>query len=100
MERRRAWRSDSFRAMKRWSTPTPRSKPSRTTYPTIMTATSQNQMNPICVLLSLARLHSGSVDRLSGGNVRFRSVMDFSIHEHGEQKSEQGVESHETEKGK
>src|SRR5579863_6341781 len=97
MERRRAWRSDSFRARKRWSTPAPRSKPSRTTYATIMTATSQNQMNPIFLLLSLAVLRSGRVDGLSGG-VHFRSVMDFAVHQYCEQKSQQGVKSHETQK--
>src|SRR5579863_593745 len=96
-----ACRSASLRTRKRCSTPTPRSKPSRMTYPTIITATSQNQRKPIFESSIV------SVDSLPCGVYRFRHrrggrrpVADLAVHQDREKQSEQCVQSHESEQSK
>src|ERR1035437_4777874 len=96
-----ALRSASVRTRKRWSTPTPRSKPSSTTYATIITATNQNQIKPIMAkFLSLQackgeRQSLFGVSRFGGNGLGIRAVADFAVDEDGEEEAQQGVEAHE-----
>src|SRR6478609_7540205 len=91
---RRSW---SVLAMNRCSTPAPRSKPSRTTYAVIITATSQNQMKSIRRFLLGYRIRIAGIQVLS---VRARAVRDLAIDEHQKQDCQHGVKAHEAEQRK
>src|SRR5579871_5871163 len=83
--------------MNRCSTPAPRSKPSRTTYAVIITATSQNHMK------SIRRFLLGYCVRLAGIHVFSdcgRAMCDLAIDQHQKQNRQHGVKSHEAKQRK
>src|SRR6478672_11503023 len=91
---RRSW---SVLAMNRCSTPAPRSKPSSTTYPVIMTATSQNHMK------SIRRFLLGYRVRIAGIHVFSdcaRAMCDLAIDQNEKQDCQHGVKTHEAEQRK
>src|SRR6476646_3051266 len=91
---RRSW---SVLAMNRCRTPAPRSKPSRTTYAVIITATSQNHMK------SIRRFLLGYRVRIAGIHVFSdcaRAMRDLTIDQHQKQNRQHGVKSHEAEQRK
>src|SRR6185437_11311830 len=97
MVRMTVCRSRSVLAMNRWRMPAPRSNPSRTTYPVIMIATSQNQMKSMDQFLLRYRDGIADINLVTGCA---EAVCNFTMDEDQKQNRQNGVKSHEAEKSK
>src|ERR1700739_479526 len=91
---RRSW---SFFAINRCRMPAPRSKPSRTTYPVIITATSQNQMKSISQFLLRCRDGIACISMVSDCA---GTVHNFTMDQHQKQNCQNGVKPHEAKERK
>src|SRR5437867_6952167 len=99
MERRTSRRSESDFATSKWMIPAPMSNPSSTTYIAIMTATRQNQIVSMMVLLIRS---SWRAARSRRGAHSFRSwaVLDFAALEEKKENAEHRVHAHEADQCK
>src|SRR5215472_4351280 len=91
-------RSGSVLAMSMCRTPAPRSKPSSTTYPVIMMATSQNHTKSTVRLPK--SLRHGDRHSLFDPTFRGRAARNFVPDEIEEKDRQHGIESHEAKQGK